>query len=175
MKSHMGLAEPEEVRTGMISDGVLETLAVPATAGRWLSQMDQDPHGAKTVVFSYGYWQRRFGGDRSGRTQHQVDSQSGEIVGVMPRGFRLVDRDFDLLIPLAFDRTNQILAGFGFHGIARLKLGFHYTGRRRCCTPASGLDGFLVKRPCTTRISMKSGESPRDFRPLKQACDWQRR
>ena len=41
----------------------------------------------------------------------------------MPKGFRLVDADFDLAAPLAFDRGKMILAGFGFHGIARLKSG----------------------------------------------------
>jgi predicted permease len=73
---------------------------------------------------SYGYWRRRFGGDRNviGRVM-QVDAQGREIVGVMPRGFRLVDRDFDLLVPLALDRANQKLAGFGYYGIARLKPG----------------------------------------------------
>ena len=122
------VAEPEEVRTEMISDGVLETLEAPPVAGRWLSAADQDPHGTKTVVLSYGYWQRRFGGDRSaiGRTI-QVDAQTREVVGVMPRGFRLVDRDFDLLIPLALDRTDQKLAGFGYNGIARLKPGIPLT------------------------------------------------
>jgi predicted permease len=119
-----GVAEPEEVRTEMISDGVLQTLDVRPAVGRWLDQTDQDPHGGKTVVLSYGYWQRRFGGDRSviGRAV-QVDAQTREIVGGMPRGFRLVDRDFDLLVPLALDRTNQKLAGFGYYGIARLKPG----------------------------------------------------
>jgi len=52
-----------------------------------------------------------------------VDAQSREIVGIMPRGFRLVDRDFDLLVPLALDRANLTLAGFGYFGIARLKPG----------------------------------------------------
>jgi predicted permease len=119
-----GVAEPEQVRTEMISDGVLQTLDVPPAVGRWLAQADQDPHGGKTVMLNYGYWQRRFGGDRSviGRAI-QVDAQTREIVGVMPRGFRLVDRDFDLLIPLALDRANQKLAGFGYYGIARLKPG----------------------------------------------------
>jgi predicted permease len=119
-----GVAEPEEVRTEMISDGVLQTLDVPPAVGRWLAQGDQDPHGGKTIVLSYGYWQRRFGGDRSviGRVV-QVDAQTREIVGVMPRGFRMVDRDFDLLVPLALDRANQKLAGFGYYGIARLKPG----------------------------------------------------
>jgi predicted permease len=119
-----GLAQPEEVHTTLISDGVLETLAVPPSAGRWFSQVDQDPRGAKTVMLSYGYWQRRFGGERSviGRSI-QVDAQTREIVGVMPRGFKVVDREFDLLVPLAFDRTNQKLAPFGYEGIGRLKPG----------------------------------------------------
>ena len=119
-----GLAEPEEVHTVMVSSGVLETLEVPPVAGRWFNDSDQDPRGAKSVMLSYGYWQRRFGGDRGivGRTI-QVDAQPRTIVGVMPRGFRVVDRKFDLLVPLAFDRTKEILGGFGYIGIARLKPG----------------------------------------------------
>ncbi len=119
-----GLAKPEEVHTGLVSDGVLQTLDVQPALGRWLTQADQDPHGAKTAMLSYGYWQRRYGGDRSviGRSIH-VDAQTREIVGVMPQDFRLIDRTFDLLIPLAFDRSHQKLAGFGFDGVARLKPG----------------------------------------------------
>ena len=59
-----GLAQPEEVCAALISDGVLETLDVPPAVGRWLSHADQDPHSAGPVMLSYGYWQRRFGGDR---------------------------------------------------------------------------------------------------------------
>jgi predicted permease len=117
-----GLAQPHEVHTAAITDGVLETLSVPPLLGRWLLPSDQNPNGAKSVVLSYGYWQRRFGGDRSViGTTLSVDSQPWQIVGVMPRGFRLVNADFDLLRPLAFDRNKQILAGFGFQGLARLK------------------------------------------------------
>ena len=119
-----GIAEPEQVRTVAVSDGVLQTLAAPPAVGRWFSQVDQVPNGPGRVMLSYGYWQRRFGGDRAvvGRNI-MVDSQSREIVGVMPKGFRFVDADFDLTTPLALDRGKVILAGFGFHGIARLKPG----------------------------------------------------
>ncbi|MGA2561067.1 MAG: ABC transporter permease [Terracidiphilus sp.] len=119
-----GLAQPEEVRTIIVSDGVLQTLGTPPAIGRWFSQADQDPRGAKTILLSYGYWQRRFGGDHGviGRSI-QVDSQAREIVGVMPREFRMVDRDFDVFVPLAPDRTHQGYAPFGFYGIARLKPG----------------------------------------------------
>jgi predicted permease len=124
MSNVTGLAQPEEVKVAMVSGGVLETLAVPAAQGRLFSAADQEPNGVKSVILSYGYWQRKFGGDRSviGRTI-QVDSISRQVVGVMPRGFRMVDKDFDLLVPLALDRHHQILAGFGFDGIARLKNG----------------------------------------------------
>ena len=119
-----GVARPEEVRTVLVSDGVLQTLEVPALLGRWFSQSDQDPRGTRTIMISYGYWQQRFGGDPGviGRVI-QVDSQPREIVGIMPRGFRIVDQDFDLLIPLALDPIHQKLAGFGYNGIARLNPG----------------------------------------------------
>jgi len=39
----------------------------------------------------------------------------------MPRGFRVVDHDFDVLVPFAFERGKQTLAGFGLQGIGRLR------------------------------------------------------
>ncbi len=119
-----GMAEPEQVRTVDVSNGVLQTLGVPPEAGRWLSEADQIPHGPERVMLSYGYWQRRFSGDRTviGRNI-MLDSRPREIVGVMPQGFRFVDADFDVIEPFAFERGKLILAGFGYHGIARLKPG----------------------------------------------------
>src|ERR1700676_1763698 len=117
-----GLAEPEQVRLAAVSDGVLQALDGAAAVGPWLSQMDQVPRGPERVMLSYGYWQRQFGGDRTliGRNL-TIDSRPREIVGVMPQGFRFVDTDFDIVVPLTFDRGKLILAGFGFHGIARLQ------------------------------------------------------
>ena len=119
-----GIAQPEQVNTALITDGVLQTLNVPAAAGQWLTAKDQHPRGAQRVMLSYGYWQRRFGGDPSvvGRTI-SVDSQPREIAGVMPRGFKVVNYDFDLMVPLAFDPVKQPLAGFAYRGIARLRPG----------------------------------------------------
>jgi predicted permease len=119
-----GLAEPEQVRTVELSDGVFQALGTPPETGRWLTAADQIPGGPERVMLSYGYWQRQFGGDRGviGRNI-MVDSRPREIVGVMPKGFQFVDADFDLVRPLAFERDKLILAGFGFHGIARLKPG----------------------------------------------------
>jgi len=68
-----GLAQPEQVNTAQISSGVLETLNVPAVTGQWLTAADQDSHGLGRVMLSYGYWQRRFGGDAG----HRSDDGAG--------------------------------------------------------------------------------------------------
>ena len=119
-----GIAQPEQVNTAQISGGVLEALNVPAFHGQWLTAADQDSHGLGRVMLSYGYWQRRFGGDPGvvGRTI-SVNSQSRVIAGVMPRGFKVVNYDFDLLVPLALDPVKEQLAGFAYRGIARLRPG----------------------------------------------------
>ena len=118
------LAEPEQVRVTVVSDGLLETLGVPPAAGRWLSHADQTPRGPERVMLSYAYWQRHFGGVPSAIGRNLiVDSRPREIVGVTPRGFRVADAEFDLLVPFQFDRNKSILAGFGLQGIARLRPG----------------------------------------------------
>ncbi len=119
-----GIAQPEQVNTAQISGGVLEALNVPPFHGQWLTPADQDAHGLGRVMLSYGYWQRRFGGDPGvvGRTI-RFNSQPRVIAGVMPRGFKIVNYDFDLLVPLALDPVKEQLAGFAYRGIARLRPG----------------------------------------------------
>jgi len=128
-----GVGDPEGVRVIGISDGLLQALNVPPAAGRWLLAADQvgatrPPPSVfqvwTRVMLTYGYWQRRFGGDPSviGRTI-TMDSRPKEIVGVMPQGFRIVNDDADIIFPLAFDRGRFTLGGFNYRGVARLKPG----------------------------------------------------
>ena len=128
-----GVSEPDQVRVVLISDGLLQALNVPPAAGRWLLAEDQvgvtrpPPTvfmATTTIMLGYGYWQRRFGGDRSviGRTI-TLDSRPKEIVGVMPRGFRFVNAETDLIFPLCFDRERTTLAPFIYQGVARLRPG----------------------------------------------------
>jgi len=118
-----GTAEPELPRALFVTYGVLDAVAVPPLMGRWFSQADDTPGSAETVILTYGYWQRRFGGDRSilGRTL-TIDSRPRTVVGVMPEEFRF-ERDPELILPQRFDRNQQFLGGFGFLAIARLKPG----------------------------------------------------
>jgi predicted permease len=119
-----GLNEPEQVQALYVSDGALQSLAVPPLLGRWLDQNDQRLDTPETVMLGYGYWQQRFGGDRSviGRGI-TVDSRPREIVGVMPQGFQFVNAGAELILPFRFDRSKLSLPGFGFRGVARLRPG----------------------------------------------------
>jgi predicted permease len=119
-----GLAEPEQVLANIISDGLLQALAVQPEIGRPFTAADQVPGANGTVLLTHGYWLRRFGGDRSaiGR-KILVDSVPREIVGVMPAGFRIADTAADLILPLQLDRKRATLAGFYLTSIARLKPG----------------------------------------------------
>jgi hypothetical protein len=96
-----GLAQPEEVHVILVSDGILETLAIPPAAGRWINAPGPRSSRLKAVVMlSYDYWQRHFAASPStiGRILH-VDAVPYQIVGVMPRNFRVASQDFDLLVP----------------------------------------------------------------------------
>jgi putative ABC transport system permease protein len=118
-----GTGEPELPRALMVTYGVLDTLGVEPLFGRWFSQADDTPGTGETVILTYGYWQRRFGGDPSivGRTL-AINSKPTTVVGVMPANFRF-GRDPDLILPWRFDRSQVFLGEFSYQGIARLKPG----------------------------------------------------
>lgn len=120
-----GFAEPERARILLITFGTLQALNVPPLHGRWLSQEDDTPGSADVVLLSYGYWQRRFGGDKNivGRGI-TVDSRQREIIGVMPPGFfTFMGQNPDLFLPLRLERSRISLGDVSFQGIARLKPG----------------------------------------------------
>jgi predicted permease len=119
-----GLGEPEEVAAIMVTSGTLETLGVPPALGRWFSQADDTPGTPSTTIMSYGYWQRRFGGNASVVGQSvTVDGRPRTVIGVMPRDFRFLDNKADLYFPERLDRNKIFLGQFSYQGIARLKPG----------------------------------------------------
>ena len=119
-----GLAEPETAQCLNVTAQVLPILGVQPALGRWFSENDDAPGSSPTAVLTYGWWQARFGGNRSviGR-QIMVDGVSREVIGVMPASFRFLDRDASFLLPLQLDRNQAVLGDVDYRGIARLKLG----------------------------------------------------
>ena len=119
-----GVAEPERLQALFVTYGILQALDVQPAVGRWISQSDDTPGSPETVMLTYGYWQRRFGGDKSvvGRTL-TVDSKPRTVIGVMPRDFKFMNIYPELILPQRFDRNKQFLGNFSYQGIARLKPG----------------------------------------------------
>ena len=120
-----GLAEPEQVRAIDVTDGTLPILGVPPMLGRVFERSDTTPGSPDTVILTYGYWIRKFSGDRSivGRTI-TVNAKLRQIIGVMPQQFHFLDmQDPGIILPLQFDRNKTTLGQFSFEGVARLKPG----------------------------------------------------
>jgi putative ABC transport system permease protein len=118
-----GLAEPDVVPTLSVTYGTLQALGVRPKIGRWFSEADDMPGAHETVILTYGYWQRRFGGDASvvGRTL-TIDQLPRTVIGVMPAGFDFRNNP-DLILPERLDRNTLFLGQFSYQGIARLKPG----------------------------------------------------
>jgi predicted permease len=120
-----GLGEPEKVTGLVVTDGILPILRVSPMLGRLFTRADDSPRSADTVILTYGYWRRKFGGDRSviGKTI-TADGKLRQIIGVLPQDFRFQDwSDLALLIPMQFDRAKTTLGQYSYDGIARLKPG----------------------------------------------------
>jgi predicted permease len=120
-----GSGQPEQVRGLDITDGTLPILGVTPALGRLFTRRDDSAGAPETVLISYAYWQKKFGGATSVIGQPlTVDGKSREIIGVLPRGFHFLDLpDVSILEPLQLDRSKVKLGNFGTHGLARLKPG----------------------------------------------------
>ncbi|MDE3179045.1 MAG: ABC transporter permease [Acidobacteriota bacterium] len=120
-----GSGQPEQVAALSVTDGVLPILGVKPMIGRRFTSQDDSPASADTVMMTYGYWQRRFGGDRSivGRSI-TVNGKPRVVIGVMPRQFDFLDQPVpSLILPMKFDQAKLYLGNFSFQAIARLKPG----------------------------------------------------
>ncbi len=122
-----GAGEPEEVTTVAMTHGVLRALGVRPYLGRWFSSADELRGAQKTVILSYKYWQRRFGGDEHvlGRLV-LIDFVSYQVIGVMPRNFEFLNRTPDVFL------AQSVIAGApgsqdaDCSGVARLKPGIGF-------------------------------------------------
>jgi putative ABC transport system permease protein len=116
-----GAGAPEEVRALGTTFEFLALLGVHPESGRFFASSDDQPGSAGTVILSHGYWQRRFGGaDVLGRSL-TVDGEPHEVIGVLPRSFRFLRQDADVLLPLQPDRAISFVGPLGENGIARLR------------------------------------------------------
>jgi predicted permease len=165
-----GLAEPEQVDALTATDGLLPLLGIQPQRGRWFTRQDDSPGSPLTVMLTYGYWQRRFGGQASaiGRTL-MVDGKEREVIGVMPRKFRFLNAHPDLIVPFQIERSKVFIGNFSYYTLARLKPGA--TVAQANGDVARMLPMMANRFPPPPGFSMKIFEQARigpNVRPLKQ-------
>jgi predicted permease len=119
-----GTGEPERVISMLVTDGTLPILRINPVIGRQFTKEDDAPGAPERVILAHAYWQRKFGGDANvlGKTL-TVDGTPREVIGVLPEGFRFLDRNPQMFLPFQFDRAKVQAGNFSYQAIARLKPG----------------------------------------------------
>ena len=95
-----GFGEPEHASGLLVTDGVLPVLGATPLLGRSFTRADDQAGSPNTVMLTYGYWQRKFGGDRSvvGKAI-TVDGTLDQIIGVLRQEFPFGGPDLPCSFP----------------------------------------------------------------------------
>jgi putative ABC transport system permease protein len=117
-----GEGEPVRVLAMTTTASLVDVFGVQPMLGRWYTEKEDQPGGAKVVVLSYDFWRSRLGGraDVLGRTL-TLDGVPHEIIGVMPQGFS--HRQADVFMPLARKLDPATRGSHFLSTYARLKPG----------------------------------------------------
>jgi predicted permease len=96
-----GAGDPERVLAGNATANFFATLGVNATIGRTFVPEDDVAGADRVVLLGHTFWQTRFGGDPSviGRSV-DINNSTRTVVGVLPHGFELLDRDYAVWFPI---------------------------------------------------------------------------
>src|SRR5688572_16001369 len=120
-----GMGEAERIAAPRASANFFSVLGVEPFIGRTFQAGEDVPNGPRVAVLTYGFWQRRFGGDQSvlGRAL-TINGDSYTIVGVLPANFQFALRNSDLWIPYQ-PTQNQLTRRYSHSSnlIGRLKPG----------------------------------------------------
>ncbi|MCG6957253.1 MAG: ABC transporter permease [Gemmatimonadetes bacterium] len=119
-----GADGPEEVPSVTVTQGLLPALGVQPELGRGFTFEDTQAGSARTIILGHDFWARRYGGDPGviGQTIVVTDIPR-EIIGVMPQGFRVMDRPAVFYLPYRYTKSELTLTQFTYHSVARLRDG----------------------------------------------------
>jgi predicted permease len=118
-----GDGEAERVPGLRVSASAFAMLGVAPQLGRTFTP-EEDAPGHNVAVISDALWQGRFGGrpDIIGHAT-RINGSAYEVIGVMPPGFRFVNRDAGVWTPIAFNEEDRGRNSHSFQAAARLRDG----------------------------------------------------
>lgn len=115
-------AVPEQVHGIHVSQAYFHLFGAPVLLGRTFTPQEDSPDGGHVVVISYGFWQRKFGGNpKIVGTAISLSNESYTIIGVLGKSF-FTDPPADLWVPFQID-PNSTNLGHYFFVAGRLKPG----------------------------------------------------
>jgi predicted permease len=117
-----GGAYPEQIQGIHVTADYFRLFGASTILGRTFSAEEDSPHGGHVVLLSYGFWKRRYGGDRSllGKTIF-LGGEPYTVIGVVGSAFAF-DPPADVWLPFQFDPNSNDQAHY-FFAAGRLKPG----------------------------------------------------
>ena len=120
-----GSGETESIPAPRATANFFSVLGVDALVGRTFQQGEDVPGTPKVTVLTYGFWQRKFGGNPGAIGQTlTINGEPHTIVGVLPASFQFALRAADVWLPYQ-PTQNQLTRRYmhGTNAIGRLKPG----------------------------------------------------
>ncbi len=113
---------PEQVHGIHASEAYFRLFGAPVVLGRTFTPQEDSPNGGHVVVISYGFWQRKFGGNPNiVGTSVSLSNEPNTIVGVLGKSF-VTDPQADIWVPFQIE-PNSTNLGHYFLVSGRLKPG----------------------------------------------------
>ena len=117
-----GGGEPERIAARRVTSTFFAVLETAPLLGRAFTDSEDRPGGPRVVVLSHGFWQRRFGGERTviGR-DIVLNKDRFTVIGVMPRGFQFMDSYVAAWVPAAFSSQELTQGARYLQMVGRMK------------------------------------------------------
>ena len=122
-----GSGDTQAVVTAAVSPNYFDLIGVQPQLGRQFAVEETEAGRDAVVILNYGFWQRRFSGDRNVLgSSIELDGRKMTIVGVMPKDFRYPVAT-DMWMPLVLtpqmnaERNAQAVPGRAIQVLARLR------------------------------------------------------
>ena len=126
--AYTGDGEPEEVKQQVVNATLFPMLGVNAAVGRVFTPEEDRPNSSRFVLLSDRFWRRRFAADPNVINRSiRLSGNLFTVVGVMPPGFSILDKNVDLWVPPGFTAESRTPQGRWTMVIARLKDGVTFT------------------------------------------------
>ena len=116
-----GMGDPEQLRVVRATPEFFRVVQTEPAAGRLFAATEEH---AAVAVLSHGFWQRKFGGQRTAVGQTlRLDSVPHTVIGVLPPQFHFPERGVDAWVPLQPSLEDRRVEAFWLRTVARLKPG----------------------------------------------------